>query len=544
MRTAIYRWVRWVMIHSDWGPLRWLYRAAYAAAQHAAVALLRRQPGVVAVYARRGMARGSIQPGISDIDMILIGSQPLAANPAAYLAYQKLAGYLPILDKNVLWLGAGFLQEEYERRATVRYALRDGPSSMKLLWGARAMARVQPQTNEDAGPAMIYGLVLCWRVTTRLLLDRDTTAEDPILATSVAARMAGELARAERRFLRGEAEVDRIEALAARAAEMDGESRALATELVAAAASGYRQTVRGAGPRSVHYMFGETRRLLASLASTEFGMSGRPAEIVVDAPLAELRIDERVQQHLDWLQEAFHSMCGNAFGGLRAVPSVFHKPPHCTVLVELTGDAPACKGWPDLIRQHQNACEDLPAPVHLFWNAPEGALPLGHLVRRRRAESFLAPHVHFDSKGAGGGPHAVTPWLRFAVQEALWIATNRSHLPCPGEWAERHPVRDFWWILQLQLLAETLDSSEVWFASTPEAVQRRLKATGRALPRPLEPLLEALYLPESAAKNEVGALLPEAADFMEQFLSAQAEEFRLVLDTWRGIPSAAALRAR
>ena len=61
-----------VVVTTSFFPFTCVYRVAYALSVAVALRLFRRTRGVLAVYLRRGVARGEIVYGLSDIDLLVI----------------------------------------------------------------------------------------------------------------------------------------------------------------------------------------------------------------------------------------------------------------------------------------------------------------------------------------------------------------------------------------------------------------------------------------------------------------------------------------
>jgi predicted nucleotidyltransferase len=72
MKSSIQDLIQRIVINTSFFPLTYFYKKVYDLSILIALLLLRRVDGVITVYLRRGVAKGEIVYGLSDIDLSVI----------------------------------------------------------------------------------------------------------------------------------------------------------------------------------------------------------------------------------------------------------------------------------------------------------------------------------------------------------------------------------------------------------------------------------------------------------------------------------------
>ena len=88
------------MVKTNFWPLRWLYHASYFIALRVIVYILKKQPGIVAIYLISSMAVGDTIYGLSDIDLIIIVNDNPKTKWRLERIYRKLCRVIPFLKRD------------------------------------------------------------------------------------------------------------------------------------------------------------------------------------------------------------------------------------------------------------------------------------------------------------------------------------------------------------------------------------------------------------------------------------------------------------
>ena len=72
MKSNFQDLIQYIVVNTSFPPLTYLYKMFYNLSIAVAVLFLRQVDGVVAIYLRRGAAKGEIIYGLSDIDLLVI----------------------------------------------------------------------------------------------------------------------------------------------------------------------------------------------------------------------------------------------------------------------------------------------------------------------------------------------------------------------------------------------------------------------------------------------------------------------------------------
>jgi len=142
MKSSVQDVIQRIVLGTSFFPLTCFYRKFYDLSILVASLLLRRVDGVITVYLRRGVARGEIVYGLSDIDLSVIiadlGEKEQAAKDTVRAVYQKLSRIIPLFPSSVTELGVYSLSEFYDMYEDYdfhRYRFNEGKHTWKLLFG-------------------------------------------------------------------------------------------------------------------------------------------------------------------------------------------------------------------------------------------------------------------------------------------------------------------------------------------------------------------------------------------------------------------------
>lgn len=147
---ASFRWRcqvrRWVVATRALHPL---WRLAYRLAERLVVWRLSRLPGLCALYLRRGVAKGELRPGVSDLDFTAVLESPDPAHRARLeRAYAALASWIPFLESELTIRVEAELASHWTRPEN-QYRWAEARSTWKLLAG-RSVLEAMPVWPEPA----------------------------------------------------------------------------------------------------------------------------------------------------------------------------------------------------------------------------------------------------------------------------------------------------------------------------------------------------------------------------------------------------------
>lgn len=155
MKPGFQNFIQRIIVSTSFPPFTFLYRKIYAVSVAVATSLLKRIDGVSSIYLRRGVARGEIVYGLSDLDLlVIIGDEYQEAGLAKErirATYKSLSRFIPLFGNVEKELGA-YTQHEffnlYKDHNFYRYRFNEGRQNWALLFG-RDLLKALP-TLEDA----------------------------------------------------------------------------------------------------------------------------------------------------------------------------------------------------------------------------------------------------------------------------------------------------------------------------------------------------------------------------------------------------------
>ncbi len=142
MKSSVQDLIQRIVITTSFFPLTHFYRKVYDLSTLVASLLLRRVDGVLAIYLRRGVAKGEIVYGLSDIDLSVIiedrGGEEQAVKEMVRATYNKLSRFIPLLgqgDKELEVYSASEFSDLYDDYSFYRYRFNEGKYTWRLLYG-------------------------------------------------------------------------------------------------------------------------------------------------------------------------------------------------------------------------------------------------------------------------------------------------------------------------------------------------------------------------------------------------------------------------
>ncbi len=130
-----------LILRTDFFPLTYFYRTVYELSIRLASLLLRRVDGVVSVYLRRGLAKGEVVYGLSDIDLTVIVADDETGNTVKDRVKSIDAGlscYIPLFGRVEEELGVYSISEfkrMYDDYDLHRFRFNEGRHTWRLLFG-------------------------------------------------------------------------------------------------------------------------------------------------------------------------------------------------------------------------------------------------------------------------------------------------------------------------------------------------------------------------------------------------------------------------
>lgn len=153
MKSNIQDLIQRIVINTSFPPLTYFYRKIYERSIAVATLLLKRVDGVLTVYLRRGVAKGEIVYGLSDIDLLVIVNDEdkgRLVKERVRATYDKLSHFIPLFgsgDRELEVYSASEFLNVYNDYDFYRYRFNDGKYTWKLLFG-KDMVKALPQLED------------------------------------------------------------------------------------------------------------------------------------------------------------------------------------------------------------------------------------------------------------------------------------------------------------------------------------------------------------------------------------------------------------
>ena len=155
VRSKAKETIQRLAVATSFTPFTYFYKLIYALAILVTTLVLRRVEGVVSIYLRRGLAKGEVVYGLSDIDLAVIVEdrdgewQPL--KDGVRKVHRKLTRFIPLFgesDRELEVYSKSELLSMYADLDFYRYRFNEGKYTWKLLYGEE-IVRALPELRES-----------------------------------------------------------------------------------------------------------------------------------------------------------------------------------------------------------------------------------------------------------------------------------------------------------------------------------------------------------------------------------------------------------
>jgi len=186
--------LRRLMVATSVPPIVSLYRWLYRTLIHLAVWRLSQFASLHAIYLRRGLASGALVPGITDIDLAVVGNWDAAAQERIQTCYQRLARWCPLYDPTI---GIYTPESMAELRSDPFHGhrLAEGRRAWKLLFGEDCLRVLEPSPAGSASPGYEAEIKVWWSYFARWALSGRQPSRDRVFLNSLCYKVAAECIR-------------------------------------------------------------------------------------------------------------------------------------------------------------------------------------------------------------------------------------------------------------------------------------------------------------------------------------------------------------
>lgn len=527
--------VRWLVVATSGSPLRYVYAAIYRAHVAYALRVLKRLPGVQSIYLTGGAAIDDIKPGISDIDLTVIGEFSSEEQSRVSETLRRLSRLSPLYDtvlsRCVQTLSD--LRSLYETDYFFQYRFDQGRSRWKLLYGEAVFDHLPHVPEERRAGGYYTEMRTWWCYFLKSAFGSTVLAHDDIFRKSVAYKAYSGVLTIRLALETGEVEVSRKKAIERALSRSEGVERAFLGRLT-----------RSANRRHLSFegdIQEETfRQLIALMEDTHARIAATPGFHAVEA--FGMHIDGSADEMLRTEAADAHiaeviAHVKREWKGYRAaflVPSLsFFYPDDLVLLLEVDGcELPSVRQIRNLRRFHAKRASGLPQRVALFLLLPNGAyqlevvsdIELWHHTLSPAANPEVFAFLHrpefvLDGNARAGAPAPI--WSRFAndlVNEEITIrraAFGKTGAAAAGALSSLEILRNLWRHMQLEIIERSVKFGFVYLPLTLPAMQRAFEMSETSAGPLLDQLREAYESELQGKTTDVQALLPQLMALFE-----------------------------
>jgi predicted nucleotidyltransferase len=500
--------LRRLIVTTSVPPIASLYRWIYRAFVEIAVRRLRRFPDLRAIYLRRGLAAGDGIPGISDIDLAVVGDWGAAAQTRVMDSYTRLARRYPVFDPTLGVYTPESLVRLFDTDPFLRHRLAEGQRRWKRLFGEDCLKRLGSLDENQAVVGYEAELRVWWRYFAYTAFSGRADLSDRIFVNSLCYKVVAESIGMESGLRGLPVPESREEAIAQALSNATGDDAAFLERL---AQNGRQRHLRYCGE-----IFEDTQSFLipflekcyADLAARPAWQGAADVTVRVDFPECEqLHSREAI---LDRLRDA----AGPQWARISVAGSTVFAMDELVLFFEpAAGQTPSTADLRVLARACAEKLGHLRSRVTFYLRLPSVALQFHSSDEYRGWQAILSPLCHPDAFPDCIPARWTESCAAFIRQERLLLADALDD-PAIYKANDLDFLRMVWKFLDLVIAETSAASGEAVFAQTPEAVLRGLRYIGA----PEAPFLEnfaAAYRRElSGSPAGIGRDVPRAVEYL------------------------------
>ena len=167
MKSQVQNLIQYLVIKTSFFPLSYLYKYFYFLSVSIARKLLGNVPGVYSMYLRRGLAKGEIVYGLSDIDLLIIinDEDEELTRQKLLNTYKKLSLFIPLfgnVEQELAVYSISDFFDLYYTYAFYRGWFNDGKTTWKLLTGNNIVATLPVPSDTQLIISMVEEYKVWW----------------------------------------------------------------------------------------------------------------------------------------------------------------------------------------------------------------------------------------------------------------------------------------------------------------------------------------------------------------------------------------------
>lgn len=195
-------------------PFRVAMRAFYRGAAKITAKALQRDPAVVAVYLRRGCAKGEDMPGISDVDLGAVIRGDLATHQRLKKLYFRYRRWMPVLENGIELHQEARITATHQHCQGSRFRYEEGKTGFVRLTGPPIFEKLPPLNPAFWPDTVRNESNIWWGIFTERFLNGSEGPFDPLLDAAHCVKTIGESLRTRCALETGTLPRTRREALA------------------------------------------------------------------------------------------------------------------------------------------------------------------------------------------------------------------------------------------------------------------------------------------------------------------------------------------
>jgi hypothetical protein len=539
--------LRRVVVATSFPPIRSLYAEIYRLHISYAVRTLRAIPNLRAIYLKRNSASDEFIPGVSDIDLLVIGDWTADRQAVAVSAIQRLSRLSPLYDRasahqvhSIEALKASGDMDYY-----FQYRLDQARRHYPLIYGQDLLAPLPPIATERARGAYFMELKPWWMMFTASAFGKGPTASDSIFRNSIACKAVAEVLILEDALHGNASERSRSEVMQQSLQRAQPEDRATLQRLIRCRASRYLRYEGDVFKDAFPFLLRRIVQLTALLAKEApfqekdglpIEIDGSADEVYWTPPAVEYAQGLVANAKNNWTgyqRAALLPRC--SFVGLDDLQLVLECDPQRPPTVEQVRALLQLKA-PETLRQRVAIYllfGDRVLGDTAFLLLHQSPLEFWHILQTPEANPDLfilltKPEFVIDGAPLSGAQYRWTRFAAASVGDELKLRQSAIGKTVPGIRTDSlFMIRAIWRTLQLLVIQRSAASGTVQIPITPAAIQRSFQAWGLDLPI-LEELRTAYQNELEGRPSNAVKLIPQVMSIFMKLTRAAAPEAKQV----------------
>jgi len=495
-----------------------------------ALKIFRSYDAIKAVYLCRGGAKGEILPLVSDIDFTIIEKGMNEEDREDLIdSYERLVRITTILDQNIEIHDPNSLFGLYDTNDYFQYRFTEGKKTWKLLLGKDYLADLPELPMEKMFGGFFTEIKVWWSLFAWRFFQSRKYNDEFVTRNNVCYKTVSEILKMNLALNHNLLIFDRKRALRTSKLYLPNEALGFLKKVDLVENSRFRLRDRRFLEETKNFILGYLNHFFKDFLSHSYAKPLNTISQHVDCPLEESFCDTNVKIHLDKLIKFLKNKWDYTYQGAFWAQSAYFNMDEILFMVKVDAEKiPTIHDLTTFYLYHNNAPYQLTSRIRLFLLFPNAAFQIDPYDSKKSWQSILCPpcnpelfelisRLGFCLDGNEYTSFQTVEWTPL-VKHFFWeekrLFYDLFKKPEIYKLNSLDFLRIFWKTAQLVVMNRSVNSDQLIYPLTIQAVERGLEKQEIPVPTELQFLSQAYSNELAGNECDISDFVPSAIEYL------------------------------